>query len=299
LKLTGILLGFVKRIIHLFFCFSADYVFIHRELTPVGPPLFEWIISKIMRKRIIYDFDDAIWIPNTSVEHRFISGLKWHDKFFSICKWSYKICCCNDFLAVHAGRYNSQVTIIPTSIDTSKFTRITQEEGKSQIVIGWTGTHSTLNYLSDIIDLVGKIIEDHPNVELQIICNKKPDWDLPHMRFISWEKESEIKDLSRFDIGIMPLPESEWTKGKCGFKILQYFSMGIPAIASAVGINKEIITHGKNGYICYNKAEWMKYMNLLIKSDVLRNRLGRNGRKTVDKIYSLEANKTTFLGLFE
>jgi glycosyltransferase involved in cell wall biosynthesis len=298
-KSFGTLFGFIKRIFHLFACLHADFIFVHRELTPVGPPIFEWIISRVMRKKMIYDFDDAIWMPNTSEVNRLIRLLKWHHKFSLNCTWSYKISCCNDYLAKSAARFNSNIAIIPTSLNTKKYVSITKPQNKDQIILGWTGTHSTLPYLNPLKRLIKEILEEHPNVYFKIICNQKPDWDLPKLQFAIWDKAQEIDDLSDIDIGIMPLPDSDWAKGKCGFKILQYFSLGIPAVASSVGMNKEIISDGVNGYLCVDEEAWKVHIRLLIESKDLRIRLGKNGRKTVEENYSLEANKTNFLGLFE
>jgi glycosyltransferase involved in cell wall biosynthesis len=251
-----------------------------------------------MGKKIIYDFDDAIWIPHTTRENQLISTLKWHRKFSSICKWSYKICCCNDYLAAKAGAYNSNIVIMPTTLDTNKFVRASHGRHSKKITIGWTGTHSTLPYLTPVLNIIQKIIEQNSNVDFKVICNKRPNWRLPKVRYIEWNKETELVNLSDIDIGIMPLPESEWAKGKCGFKILQYFSMGIPAIASSVGINSKIIIHGENGYLCQDENDWKHYISLLVESKSLRDQLGRNARKTVESFYSLEANVTNFLGLF-
>jgi glycosyltransferase involved in cell wall biosynthesis len=119
------------------------------------------------------------------------------------------------------------------------------------------------------------------------------------MQFILWNKKTEVEDLSGIDIGLMPLPDTEWAKGKCGFKILEYFSMGIPAVASPVGVNRNIIQHGKNGFLCTDSQEWMENLNLLLQSKELREQLGKAGRRLVTKIYSPEVNSTNFLGLFE
>lgn len=298
-KLIGILWGFIRRKAHLFYAFSADYVFIHREITPLGPPIFEWILAKILQKKIIYDFDDAIWLENTSEENRFISRFKSPQKVFKICRWSYKVSCCNEYLASNIREYNSRVFIIPTTIDTTIWNPIKKTNSNHSITLGWTGTHSTLPYLNSIRPILEKIFKKYPKSRVRIICNKRPDWDLPNMEFLYWKKSTEIQDLAGIDIGLMPLPSSPWAKGKCGFKILQYFALGIPALASPVGLNTNLIRHGDSGYLCSGEKEWIMNMDLLINSRALRDKLGNNGRKILLKNYSLEANATNFLGLFE
>ena len=297
-KLAGIIWGFLKRNVHVLYALSADYVFIHREITPLGPPVFEWIIAKIMGKKIIYDFDDAIWLQNTSEENIFISKLKYHQKFFKICKWSYKISCCNEYLAANARKKNPQVFIIPTTIDAERWSPIAKINNENRLILGWTGTHSTLPYLTSIKSVLEGVIKKHPQIGIRIICNKKPDWTMPNLEFIPWNKSTEIEDLAAIDIGLMPLPSSPWAKGKCGFKILQYFALGIPALASPVGFNTHLIRHGDNGYMCAGEEAWIENIELLINSRELRGRIGKNGRDTLINHYSLEVNTTNFLGLF-
>lgn len=297
-KSLGIIWGFLKRIIHVFYTLEADYVFIHREITPIGPPVFEWIIAKIIGKKIIYDFDDAIWLQNTSKENIFVSRLKNHQKFFNICKWSYKVSCCNEYLADNARKKNTRVYIIPTTIDTEIWSPLPKSTNEHKLILGWTGTHSTLPYLTSIKSILERIVKKHPQIGIRMICNKKPDWTLPGLEFIPWNKSTEIEDLAHIDIGLMPLPSSPWAEGKCGFKILQYFALQIPALASPVGINSDLIRHGDNGYLCNQEESWIESIELLMNSKELRDQIGKNGRDTLVEYYSLAANTTNFLDLF-
>lgn len=298
-KLIGTLWGYLKRNVHILCALSADFVFIHREATPLGPPVYEWILARIMRKKIIYDFDDAIWLENTSEENRFISKLKMPQKVFKICKWSHKISCCNEYLASNVRKYNPQVSIIPTTIDTSIWHPLEETNQNQPVTLGWTGTHSTLPYLLSIRSALEKIIEKYPQLVIRIICNKRPDWEIPNLEYLNWNKSTEIKDLAGIDIGLMPLPSNPWAEGKCGFKILQYFALGIPAVASPVGLNNNLISHGNNGYLCATDEKWIRHLDMLINSKALRDEIGNSGRKTLIKHYSLEVNATNFLGLFE
>jgi len=299
LKFIGLLTGVLRRLIHLVYCISSDYVFIHRELTPIGPPIFEWLITKVLRKKVIYDFDDAIWLPNTSAENKLAASIKFHKKFNSICRWSYKISCCNDFLANYANQFNSNIQINPTTIDTSKFYPPDHSKNANWLTIGWTGTQSTVSYLESIKGSLERILNEGEKVKLLVICNKKPKWDINNYEYIKWSKESEFSDLAKIDIGLMPLPESEWAKGKCGFKILQYFSAGIPAIASNVGVNSSLIVHGKNGYLCNNERDWYNYIKALIQSKEMRKQMGLIGCDLVKNHFSLTSNTLNFLRLFE
>jgi len=296
-KALGILSGFIRRIYHLFLIFYYDYIFIHREVTPVGPPLFEFLIGKVFRRKIIYDFDDATWMPNTSEANKIIAGLKWHSKVGSICAWSNKISCGNDYLKEYARSYNPDSRIIPTTIDTESLHNRIKDQDSPSLIIGWTGTHSTLKYLdlitAALIDLKQKV-----EFEFLIICDRDPELKNIDYRFISWSKAKEIDDLLRINIGVMPLTGDEWSKGKCGFKALQFMSLGIPVLVSPMGINQVIVDHDQNGYHCEEKEDWISYVEKLINDRVLRSEMGINGRKKVEDQYSTRTNLPAFLDLF-
>lgn len=283
----------------LFHLNSYDFVFIHREVTPIGPAFFEWWIATISKKKIIYDFDDAIWLANTSEENKLAAFLKWHQKTKSICTWSYIISVGNEFLMAFARKYNKSVVLNPTTIDTENLHRpLERSTPKKTITIGWTGTHSTLKYLDPLVSTLKKIAEKHPDVEMVIISNKPPAFNLPFVRFIPWSKETEINDLLTFDIGIMPLTDDLWAQGKCGFKALQYMALDIPVIASPVGVNSQIIDHGVNGFLCESEQDWLKAFEKLIPDRTLRLKMGRHGRKKVIEHYSVVSNSANFLSLF-
>lgn len=299
LKISGLLAGFVRRIFHVFETLRYDSVFIHRELAPLGPPLFEWTISRLFQKKIIYDFDDAIWLQDPSGKRSLITLLKWHSKVSRICSWSFRISCGNDFLAGFARRYCSQVTINPTTIDISASRDFLSDHDGHPLTIGWTGTHSTLPYLHGIIKPVRKILAENPGMKFLVICNRQPDFHFAGLDFKVWEMKSELKDLQKIHVGLMPLPDTDWARGKCGFKILQYFSLGIPAIASPVGVNRNMIREGVNGFLCTDENSWYNRLNQLISNTGMRKKFGILGREIVRDHYSNTANRTNFLRLFE
>ncbi|MEM7548222.1 MAG: glycosyltransferase [Bacteroidota bacterium] len=295
-KGISILNGFFKRVLHLLKITSSDYVFIHREITPIGPPIFEWVIAKILRKRIIYDFDDAIWL-NDPNEKGILSWLKWKSKISSICKWSYKVSCGNEYLMNYALQFNKNVVYNPTTIDTkNQHNGVKEHMDKEPVIIGWTGTHTTLYYLNQV-ERTLKNITERQECKLLIIANRKPNLSL-EFEFIKWSKESEIEDLLKIDIGIMPLTDDQWSEGKCGFKALQYMALGIPTIASPVGVNSTIIDSTSDGYLAESKEEWENALIQLIEDVQLRKAIGLKGREKVESSYSVESNKNNFLKLF-
>lgn len=294
--------GYFKRWLLLFSIGRYQYIFIHREVAPLGPPLFEWLMVKFSSAKLIYDFDDAIWLTDNLEESNFIRLVRWRIKVASICKWSSIISCGNEYLANYARNFNTSVVVNPTTIDIdgikSEKIRTSSNQGVNEITIGWTGSHSTLKYLNQIEAVIRQLQNSNPNIKLLVIANKKPDLKISNFEFRMWSKATEIEDLMNISIGIMPLPDNDWTKGKCGFKILQYMALGIPCIASNVGVNQQIIQHGINGYLCSTVEEWVHYFHLLISNPSLREEIGQNGKKTVRDHYSVAANSDNFLRLF-
>jgi glycosyltransferase involved in cell wall biosynthesis len=297
-KAVGILKGFIRRVLLLFRVPGYDYVFIHREASPVGPPFFEWMASRVLRKRIIYDFDDAIWLPNTSESNKIAAGLKWHQKVGNICRWAYKVSCGNTYLQNFALQHNPNAFVNPTTIDTEHLhNQVKNQEGLGVPVIGWTGTHSTLRYLDPLVPVLQKLEAKH-KFEFRVISNQPPDFSLCSLVYQPWQKSTEILDLLHFQVGVMPLEDDQWAKGKCAFKALQYMALGIPALVSPVGMNTEVVDHGLNGYLCQDQEEWYNYLERLIQEKELRISLGKAAREKVVQTYSVLANRENFLSLF-
>jgi glycosyltransferase involved in cell wall biosynthesis len=298
-KVLAIVSGLMKRWWTVFFISPAyDFVFIHREASPVGPPFFEWFLRKVYRKKIIFDFDDAIWISNTSESNKIAGWAKCSWKVKYICRWSYKIVGGNEYLCAFARQYNGKVFLIPTCVDT--------EKGHGQVkstyftdlpVIGWTGSHSTLKYLDEILPLLKRLQEQY-DFCFTVIADSDPQLSLKNYHFIRWQAATENEDLLQLDIGIMPLTPDEWSEGKCGFKLIQYFATGIPSVASPVGVNKKIIEEGVNGFLCSTEKDWERALITLLQDAALRERMGKAGREKVERKYSLIAQREEFLRLF-
>jgi glycosyltransferase involved in cell wall biosynthesis len=298
-KIWALLTGFFIRITDLQKVYEVDYVFIHRELTPVGPPLFEWIIAKILRKKIIYDFDDAIWLTDKTNEGNFEKLIRWRSKVSAICRWSYKVSVGNIYLASYARKFNSQVFINPTTLDTSIHHPLKKElKSNNSVTVGWTGSRSTLKYLHELESVLIDLENKFEHLSFVVIADEKPALKLKRLQFLQWNKETEIEDLNKIDIGIMPLPNDAWTQGKCGFKALQYFSLGKPAVVSPVAINKEIVVPNENGYWASTQQEWINALSLLIENEKLRSDFGKKGSETIEKKYSVLANQSNFLSFF-
>jgi glycosyltransferase involved in cell wall biosynthesis len=297
-KIIGVLKGFLRRLTSLADIKKYDYIFVLREASPVGPPFFEWIYTRLFKKKIIYDFDDAIWIPQISESNYCAKFIKSFWKVKINCRWAYKVSVGNSYLYNYAIRYNHKVIINPTCVDSVNRHNIIKDQNTKKIIIGWTGSFSTLHYLNEIIPVI-KELETKYSFEFIVIADQNPNFSLQSFKFIEWEEATEIADLLTINIGIMPLDNNEISKGKSGFKLIQFLSLGIPVVASPIGINTQIVDENTNGFLCQSKEEWIMALEKLLCDAALRKKMGLAGRKKIEENYSVVANKNNFLSLFE
>ena len=302
-KMLAIAQGFFMRFVDLLRAPFFNFIFIHREAMPIGPPMFEFLLKFILRKKIIYDFDDAIWLTDKENEPLIEQVLKWRSKVKYICKWAHKISCSNEYLKRYASAFHEMVTYLPTTIDTelvhnpALYPPVTEKS--CGITIGWTGSYSTLKYLKQVEGILTEIQQQYTEVNFLVICDRKPALLVPDWQFLEWDPETEVEDLLNIDIGIMPLPDDEWTKGKGGFKCLQYMALKIPAVASNVGENARIVEPWTNGFLANTSADWKDALLRLIGDKNLRETLGANGRKKVQQSYSVVSQAPLFVSLFK
>ncbi len=281
---------------------SFDIIFIQREALLLGSSYFEKQLFK--KNKVVFDFDDSIWLLDTSPENKKFEFLKNPDKTKTNIKHANCVIAGNSFLANYAKQFNQNTVVIPTTID-SDF-HIPKPELRSKvldsartdkkIVIGWSGSISTIKHFEMAIPALKEIRQKYPDkIEIHVIG--QGSYSNPEINVISknWSAKTEVDDLNSFDIGIMPLPDDEWVKGKCGLKGLSYMACGVATIMSHVGVNPEIIEHGKNGFLATTQQEWVNYLSQLIENSDLRHKMGQLGRDTVVKNYSVNANKVKYL----
>ncbi|MBM4307571.1 MAG: glycosyltransferase family 4 protein [Deltaproteobacteria bacterium] len=268
-----------------------DILYIHRKLFS---PLEFWYIRNKANK-IIYDFDDALMYRSSGSgnPHSFSRRLK----FAYMMKRIDFVIAGNQFLKSETLRYNPHVEVIPTSIDLSRYNLKERFHRDGPITIGWLGSSSTLKYLQDLSPVFEDLFKIFPNTRLKIVCDDF--FDLPNMPVIKkrWSLEEEVEDLKSFDIGVMPLTHDLWSQGKCGLKILQYYSVGLAVVCSPVGVNKDIVKDRENGFWAQNQDEWKYGLAELIKNEASRRTLGDKGRTTVEGSYSLEVNAPRLLDI--
>lgn len=276
-------------------CINAnnyDIIFIFREASFLGTSFFERLLARSNAK-LIFDFDDSIWLLDVSTGNKAFSFLKNPDKTKEIISYCDLITAGNEYLASYARQFNDNVVVIPTTIDTTYHQKKNISE-KDKICIGWTGTDTTVKHFEFLLPTLEKIYAKYPNVYFKMICDRDISYPSLNLKSSKWNKEQEIEQLSELDIGIMPLPDDKWAKGKCGFKGLQYMSLEIATIMSPVGVNVDIIQDGENGFLASSEAEWLDKLSLLIEDKTLRTRLGIAGRKTIEDKYSVNAWKLQY-----
>jgi len=261
-----------------------DLVYILREAALLGPPVFERLIAQ-SGVPMVFDFDDAIFVSYRSPSNGYLSYLKFASKTKTICRIASHVMVGNPYLAEYARQVNDRVTVIPTTIDTEKYRVPERREKTGPPVIGWTGSHSTVQHLDTLRGALKKLAEKE-SFRLRVIGT--PSYELPPVAVdaMPWRADTELEDLSEIDIGMMPLPDDRWSKGKCGLKALQFMALGIPTICSPVGVNTDIIQDDQNGFIAGTEDEWVDKLSRLIRSAELRQRLGQAGRASVEEKYS-------------
>ncbi len=275
-----------------------DLVFFYREAHMMGITWFEKKIKKAGIKMLV-DFDDSIWLRDISNGNRRLAFLKRPSKTAEIIKMCDACIVGNQFLADYAKQYNSNVFVIPTTIDTDYYIPPDNGRDAERVVIGWTGSSTTLKHFSLAIPMMKKLKKKYgEKVSFRMISDEFYYGELDGLEKIKWNRETEVKDLSVIDIGIMPLPDDDWSRGKCGFKGLQYMALARPAVMSPVGVNNEIISHGNNGFLADSPEEWETILSQLIEDASLRKRIGEAGRKTVEEKFSLRSQKEHYLEIF-
>jgi glycosyltransferase involved in cell wall biosynthesis len=295
-KFTIALNAYRQRWLNLRNIKKYDLVVLYREAILTRSTYFERKIAK-SGVPIIFDFDDAIWVKDVSAGNRWLSFMKNADKIRKVLPLCTHVTAGNQYLAEFARQYNNNVTVFPSTIDIDKY--VPQANNNSVVTIGWVGSHTTVKHFELVINVYRDLKKKYGNsVAFKVIGD--PDYRNEELGIIGepWSNEREVELFNSIDIGVMPLDEDPWTKGKCGMKGLLYMSVGKPAVMSAVGMNTEIIEHGVNGFIPVGEKEWFDVLSLLIEDPELRKDIGARGRQTVIEKYSYQRYKEEYLNLY-
>lgn len=266
-----------------------DVVFLQRRLLNT----FDLYFLRHFSKRLVFDYDDAIMYKDSaSVYYKSPRRMK---RFKNTLETSDAIICGNTYLKDLAGEYEDKAVIIPTVVDTDKYLlRDYAHKPTDKLRLGWIGSKKTIFYLKDLKEVFKRLKSEGVDFELAIISDDFIELDGVETVKLKWSTETELKDLASIDIGLMPIRDDHWSRGKCGFKILQYMASGVVPVASAVGANKDIIQDGVTGQLVSSDDEWVEAIKKLSGDAMLRKKLSIASRQRVEKEYSLKGKYKEF-----
>ena len=273
-----------------------DALWVHYELFPY---LFGTIerLAFISGRPVIYDFDDATFHQYDGhanpLIHRLLSG-----KLEPLLKGVAACSCGNAYLEAYAKRFCSNTAIIPTSLDTTVFVPADRPRATGKRpVIGWIGSPSTWSYVLPLVPVLQRLSRDQ-DLDIRIVGAGARGDASTGFDFVDWSEETEVAEIQSMDIGIMPIPDEPWARGKCGFKLIQYMACGLPVVASPVGVNTEIVTHGEEGYLATTEEDWSVSLGRLARDHALRESMGALGRRKIEANYSLAVQAPRLIDLF-
>jgi glycosyltransferase involved in cell wall biosynthesis len=286
-KAVGFLWLFGRRLAQVLRLNRYDLVFLYREAVPLGPPIVEWLVAR-SGVPVVFDFDDAIFLPNVSDANRAVAFLKRPGRVASVIRRAARVVAGNEFLAAYARQHHGRVTVIPTVVDTDRWVpRPADLEPRARAVVGWIGSPTTYPFLKAVAPLLRDVHARHP-FTLKVSGAGEPV-DLPGLDVddVPWSLGREVELFNTCDIGVYPLPDDDWARGKCGFKAIQCMACGVPVVASAVGVNREIIEDGVNSFLAADDDDFRQKLERLLADSELRARLAQAGRRTIEERYSL------------
>jgi len=277
--------GYWRRFKALLRVRQYDLLWIEKELFPFLPALAERLLAKV---GVLYmvDYDDALF-HRYDQHHILVIRLLLERKIDTVMENAALVVAGNEYLAERASQAGArQIEVIPTVVDLQRYKMLSVEH-QPPLVVGWIGSPSTIRYLADIASVFSKLCDEFAVRFVAVGVDEKSVADLP-IEAQPWSEETEVQTIQKFDIGIMPLPDSPWERGKCGYKLIQYMACGLPVVASPVGVNRDIVEEGVNGFLAEGLMEWEQALRKLLQDNSLRQRMGKRGRELVGKRYSLQ-----------
>jgi glycosyltransferase involved in cell wall biosynthesis len=272
---------------------SADVVLIQREAMMFGPPLIEWLVTRVTKCPMVLDLDDATYVSYTSPTYgRIGKAVKWFSKTDDLIHWATLVTCGNDAIAEYVASKGAVARVIPTVVDTDKFRPVVRKS--EEPVLGWIGTHSTFPYLESIFPVLQELATSH-RLRLKVVGGGKEQISIPSVEVenLPWNLEREVSDFQSIDIGLYPIDDrlysNKWASGKSGFKAIQYMAVGIPYVATPVGAVKGIGQVGATHFCAVSTDEWRNYLDLLLTNRDKREQMGAAGRRYICENYSLPA----------
>lgn len=267
-----------------------DVALVQREAFFAGPAFTELALARAGLP-LVYDFDDAVWMPNVSAANRLFGALKFPGKVDAIIGAAAHVIAGNAWLAEHARAITPNVTVIPTVVDTDAYDPpVWSVPRQGPVTIGWTGSFATLVYLRPLLPALRRVQQAFgERVRFKFIGAPELRPDGLNATVVPWSAAREVEDLRELDVGLMPAPDDQWARGKCGCKGLQYMALGIPAVMSPVGVATEIARDGETGFLPRDEAAWVEVLSRLVADAGLRQRVGEAGRAVARERFSVRA----------
>jgi len=290
--------GYVKRIRDLIRAGKYDLIYIHLWATPFGPPVFERLF-RLLGKKIIYDIDDLVYLGNVkSKAHPLVNWIKGRQKPVYLMQSANHVITCTPYLDEFVRKYNSSTTDISSTVDTNQYLPANDYSNTKKLTIGWSGSLSTSKYFYLLTNVL-KIVKEKFDFRILVIGDKNIQIDGLEIEAVDWKEEKEIYYLQQLDIGLYPLPFEQWAYGKSGLKAIQYMALGIPTVATAIGANFRVIENGISGFLVTEEAEWILALTKLLNDPGLRSKIGMEGRKRVEKMFSVQSTIPVYLNILK
>ena len=302
-KIYIVIFSYIKRFFLLLtiLIFKNRYkiILIEYELFPYFPPIFEYLLKRRGIKYIV-DYDDAIFHKYDSSKNIFIK-LFFKNKIARVMSYASSVVVCNEYLEDYAKKYNHNTLRLPTVVLLDKYKEVMKDFKKdnSNFTIGWIGSKSTSKYILEILPVMQKFSNKHKDVEFNLVGFDETICLDKNINVIRWEEETEIKNILNFDVGIMPLDNSLWSRGKCAFKLVQYMSCKKPVIASPVGMNCTIVNNNINGFLVNSEDEWFKAFEALYENHRLREEMGNNNYMKIKSDFNHSKNCIKYINLIK
>ena len=277
---------YLRRLLILFSASRYDLLWVEKELFPFLLPVAEWLLSRT--KGYMVDFDDAIFHNYDRSESPFVRHLM-PRKIDRVMRYSKLVWAGNPYLMDRAHAAGAKrVCFLPTVINPARYCVKTYSPN-SVTCIGWIGSPTTQKYLQELLPVFESLHNQYP-IRILLVNGKEALPFSGEMEVVPWTEDGEVEAILRMDIGIMPLPDSPWERGKCAYKLIQYMACGLPVVASPVGFNTTVVTHGQNGYLADTPESWQKHLTDLILHPEKREAMGKQGYLRVQESYTLEKN---------